>query len=253
MAASDDMGGAPRVVPAGAPRVAPRGAGAPRVVALVQARMGSTRLPGKVLMDLGGRPLLAQLLARLGRARRIDDVVVATSDLERDDPVAALAEAEGVLAVRGDERDVLSRMLTAARAARADAVVRVTADCPLIDPAVVDAVVARLVDDPEGCDYASNILRRTYPRGLDTEALWTDALERIARLGTSPEAREHVTWFAYRERPDLFLLGSVEDGDPELANLDWSVDTETDLELVRRLWPLARDGASWRALAAASG
>jgi spore coat polysaccharide biosynthesis protein SpsF len=225
---------------------------APRVVALVQARMGSTRLPGKILMDLGGRPLLAQLLTRLRRARRVDEVVVATSDLERDDPVAALAEAEGVRAVRGDERDVLARMLLAARTARADAVVRVTADCPLIDPGVVDRVVGALVDHPDGCDYASNILHRTYPRGLDTEALWADALARIARLARSPEAREHVSWFAYRERPELFLLASVEDGDPALADLDWSVDTEADLERVRRLWPLAESGADWRALAAAS-
>jgi spore coat polysaccharide biosynthesis protein SpsF len=190
---------------------------------------------------------------RVRRAKLVNEVVLATSTDPSDDPLAELCRQRGVTCVRGSLNDVLDRFRTAAQAANADVVVRITADCPLIDPAVVDAVVARLVDDPEGCDYASNILRRTYPRGLDTEALWTDALERIARLGTSPEAREHVTWFAYRERPDLFLLGSVEDGDPELANLDWSVDTETDLELVRRLWPLARDGASWRALAAASG
>jgi spore coat polysaccharide biosynthesis protein SpsF len=143
-------------------------------------------------------------------------------------------------------------MLVAARATGADAVVRVTADCPLIDPEVVDRVVGELVDHPQSADYASNILRRTYPRGLDTEALWTDVLARAARLGTSPEAREHVTWFVYRERPDLFLLRSVEDGDAALAELDWSVDTAADLELVRRLWPLAESGASWRDLAAAS-
>jgi spore coat polysaccharide biosynthesis protein SpsF len=214
--------------------------------------MGSSRLPGKVLMDLGGRPLLAQLLGRLRRAQRLDEVVVATSDLARDDPVAALAEAEGVRAVRGDERDVLARMTSAARESRADAVVRVTADCPLIDPGVVDRVVAELLEHPDGADYASNILRRTYPRGLDAEALWTDVLVRAARLGRSPEAREHVTWFLYRERPDLFLLRSVEDGDPATADLDWSVDTAADLELLRRLWPLAESGASWRELAAAS-
>src|SRR4051794_26344537 len=208
-----------------------------RTVGLVQARMGSTRLPGKVLMDLGGRPLLAQMLGRLRRARRLDEVVVATSELAGDDAVAALAEAEGVRAVRGDERDVLGRMLVTARATGADVVVRVTADCPLIDPEVVDRVVGELVDHPQSADYASNILRRTYPRGLDTEALWTDVLARAARLGTSPEAREHVTWFVYHERPDLFLLRSVEDGDAGLAELDWSVDTAADLELVRRLWP----------------
>ena len=222
-----------------------------RVVALVQARMGSTRLPGKVAKDLGGRPLLAQLLGRLGRAARLDEVVVATSDLPQDDAVAELAGAEGVRVVRGDERDVLARMLGAARAARADVVVRITADCPLIDPAVVDLVVAALLDHHEPCDLASNVLRRTFPRGLDTEALWIDALARVARLGTSPQAREHVTWFAYQERPDLFVAGSVEADDDHHVGLDWSVDTADDLEHVRRLWPRAAAGATWRELAAA--
>ena len=218
-----------------------------RVVALVQARTGSSRLPGKVLMDLHGRPMLAQLLSRLRQAARLDEVVVATSDLPQDDPVADVAQAEGVRVFRGDERDVLARMLGAARMADADVVVRITGDCPLVDPGVVDQVVGEL----EGHDLASNAIHRTFPRGLDTEALTRDALERIGELATSPEAREHVTWFAYRERPDLFRLRSVEsgDGDDAYAALDWSVDTAEDLELVRRLWPSAAAGASWRELA----
>jgi spore coat polysaccharide biosynthesis protein SpsF len=217
-----------------------------RVVALVQARTGSTRLPGKVLMDLHGRPMLAQLLSRLSRAQRIDEVVVATSELDGDDAVAQVAEAEGVRVFRGDERDVLARMLGAARMAEADLVVRVTGDCPLIDPDVVDQVVSELGDH----DLASNAIIRTFPRGLDTEVLTRDALERIAELASSPESREHVTWFAYRERPDLFKLRSVESGEGDrYAALDWSVDTADDLERVRRLWPLAASGASWRQLA----
>jgi spore coat polysaccharide biosynthesis protein SpsF len=218
-----------------------------RVVALVQARTGSTRLPGKVLMDVHGRPMLAQLLSRLSRAKRIDEVVVATSELEGDDAVARVAEAEGVRVFRGDERDVLGRMLGAARMAEADLVVRVTGDCPLIDPDVVDQVVSELGHH----DLASNAINRTFPRGLDTEVLTRDALERIAELATSPESREHVTWFAYQERPDLFKLRSVESGEGNAYSmLDWSVDTADDLERVRRLWPLAAAGASWRELAA---
>lgn len=219
-----------------------------RVVALVQARTGSTRLPGKVLADLGGRPLLAQLLRRLGGARHVDEIVVATTDLARDDAVAEIADGMGIRTFRGDERDVLARMLAAARMAEAEAVVRITGDCPLIDPGVVDLVLGRL--EADAADLASNVLRRTFPRGLDTEALWMDALERIARLGTSPAAREHVTWFAYRERPELFLARSVEAADDQYAWLDWSVDTQEDLELVRRLWPAAGDGAGWEQLAA---
>lgn len=221
------------------------------VVALVQARTASTRLPGKVLANLGGQPLLAQLLRRLAGARRVDEIVVATTDLARDDPVAEIADGMGIRAFRGDERDVLARMLGAARAAKAEAVVRITGDCPLIDPGVVDLVLDQLAVN--ATDLASNVLRRTFPRGLDTEALWMDALERIARLGTSPAAREHVTWFAYRERPELFLARSVEAGDDRYAGLNWSVDTREDLEVVRRLWPAASTGAGWEALAAAVG
>lgn len=205
-----------------------------RVVALVQARTGSSRLPGKVLEDVGGIPLIAHTLRRLRATGRVDDVVLATTVEPGDDALVELARKEGVEAHRGPERDVLSRLRDAAEAGGADAVVRITGDCPLLDPAVVDRVVGALVDAEERCDYASNVLRRTYPRGLDTEALWTSTLRRIDELAESPEAREHVTWFAYRERPDLFRLRSVEieDGRPDL---DWSVDTPEDLELVRRL------------------
>ncbi|HWV86427.1 MAG TPA: NTP transferase domain-containing protein [Capillimicrobium sp.] len=204
-----------------------------RVIAVVQARTGSTRLPGKVLADLAGAPLLARLLERLRRATRVDGVVVATSDLAQDDPVAQLARDAGVPCHRGSETDVLARVRDAARAHRADAVVRITGDCPLVDPAVVDLVVDGLTDD---VDYASNILRRTFPRGLDAEALHMDVLERVARLGRSPDAREHVTWFIYRERPDLFVLRSVEHPDGGHADLQWSVDTPEDLERVRDLY-----------------
>jgi spore coat polysaccharide biosynthesis protein SpsF len=204
-----------------------------KVVAVVQARAGSTRLPGKVLMDVAGRPMLVQILRRVAAASRVDEVVLATSDLERDDPVAEVAASEGFSVFRGSEQDVLARFAGAARAANADVVVRITGDCPLIAPEVIDEVVARLVED--GADYASNVLERTFPKGLDTEALTREALERIDELGTSPEAREHVTWFAYRERPDLFRLVSVEH-DEDHSGIDWSVDTEEDLQRVRELY-----------------
>lgn len=215
-----------------------------RVVAVVQARTGSSRLPGKVLADLAGEPLLIRLLERLRRASRVDEVVVATTDRPQDDAVAALARRADVACHRGSETDVLARMCGAARAHRADAVVRITGDCPLVDPAVVDQVVDGLSRD---VDYASNLLRRTFPRGLDAEALHMDVLERVARLGRSPEAREHVTWFAYRERPDLFVLRSIEHPDDGYAKLQWSVDTAEDLERVRDLY--ARHGLGERDVA----
>jgi spore coat polysaccharide biosynthesis protein SpsF len=225
------------------------------VVALVQARTGSARLAGKVLQDAGGIPLVAHVLRRLRAASRVDEIVLATTDEPRDDPLVELARAEGVAWHRGLEADVLRRMRDAAEANAADAVVRVTGDCPLLDPAVVDRVVDALTDEDSPCDYASNVLRRRYPRGLDAEALWMDALARIDRLARSPAAREHVTWFAYKERPDLFVLRSVE-AEQDRSDLNWSVDTAEDLDRVRelvRLLDAPDDPVSWRELIERSG
>lgn len=203
-------------------------------VLVVQARMTSTRLPGKILADLAGRPMLAQQLRRLRRCRRADEIVIATTVNAADDPVVALARAEGVRPFRGSEGDVLSRYVGAAREAKADLVVRITADCPLIDPEVVDRVIAEAEDHPDGCDYASNVHPRTYPRGLDAEALFADALWRIDRLARSPAAREHVTHFV-RERPDLFLTRSVTDV-ADNSDLRWTVDEPDDLRMVRCIY-----------------
>jgi spore coat polysaccharide biosynthesis protein SpsF len=179
--------------------------------------------------------MLAHVLERAGAATTIDDVVLATSDRSADEALRPVAASAGAHFHAGPEYDVLRRVRDAACAARADVVVRVTGDCPLLDPDVVDSVVTGLVDDPSGADLASNVLDRTFPKGLDVEALHFDVLERICRLGRSPESREHVTWFAYRERPELFELRSVtspEDG----SQHDWSVDTADDLERVRALF-----------------
>ena len=205
-----------------------------RTVAIVQARTGSTRLPGKVLADVAGRPMIDRVIDRARAAARVDEVVIATTDGPADD---ALAEAAGRLGVgchRGSESDVLSRYRDGARAAGADVVVRITGDCPLVDPGVIDRVVDAL-GAGEPADLASNVIVRTYPKGLDAEALSADALERIHRLGTSPAAREHVTWFAYRERPELFALRSVEH-EHDFGDLNWSVDTPADLDRVRALY-----------------
>lgn len=202
-------------------------------VAVVQARMTSTRLPGKVLMDLGGAPMLERQLARLARCRALDEVVLAVTVNADDDPLVALADRLGLRWHRGSEDDVLARYAGAAREADASVVVRVTSDCPLIDPGEVDAVVAALGDD---VDYAANVLEpRRLPRGLDCEALWRDVLERTARMATSRPAREHVTWFVREERPDLFAIARVE-GSVDAPDLRWTVDTPADLELVRRLY-----------------
>lgn len=204
-----------------------------RRVAIVQARMGSSRLPGKVLTDLGGRPMLARQLDRLRQSTRLDDLMIATSTSPADDALVALARAEGVRWFRGSETDVLARYAGAAREASADLVIRLTADCPLIDPEVVDAVVAAAETRSHEVDYVSNVLRRTYPRGLDTEALFADVLARVDRLATAPHHREHVTKFIL-ERPERFATFAVVD-DEDNSDLRWTVDTPEDLAMVRRI------------------
>lgn len=199
-----------------------------RRVVIVQARMGSTRLPGKVLVDLAGQPMLAQQIRRLREMKTADDLMIATTTHASDDPIVALARQLRVPCYRGPEDDVLARYVRAARAAAADVVIRVTSDCPLIDPHEADRVVHAL----EGADYAVNT---RYPRGLDTEALYTDVLCRMDRLAHSAIAREHVTWLVYRERPELFLRHCVAD-DVDNADLRWTVDTPEDLAMARRLY-----------------
>lgn len=206
-------------------------------VLVLQARTTSTRLPGKVLMDLGGRPMLARQLERLARCRNVDEIVVATTVNATDDPVIAVAEEAGVRWFRGSEADVLSRYAGAAREAGADVVVRSTADCPLIDPEIVDRVIGTLTDGRAELDYVSNVVRRTYPQGLDVEAMFRDTLERTDRMGTSQPAREHVTWFIHSERPDLFSIGSVTDAEDH-SDLRWTVDTAEDMERVRGIFAL---------------
>ncbi len=204
-------------------------------VIVIQARMTSTRLPGKVLMEVAGRPMLAQQIRRLQGCAAVDEIVIATTTNDTDNPIVELARHEGVGWFRGSEHDVLARYVGAARESQADVVVRVTADCPLIDPQVTDDVISALVNHADECDYASNILERTYPRGLDVEAFFGDTLRRIDRLAQSPAAREHVTVLLRSERPALFLRRSVVDSQNN-ADLRWTVDTNTDLQLVRTLY-----------------
>lgn len=206
-----------------------------KCVIVIQARMTSTRLPGKVLMDLAGQPMLAQQLRRLARCRQADEIVVATTTNATDDPVVAVARDEGVRWFRGSETDVLARYVGAAREAKADVVVRVTADCPLIDPEQSDRVIEALASQRERCDYASNVVRRTFPQGLDTEAMYMDVLERLSRLAQSAPAREHVTYFILNEHPELFNIRSVTDTENN-SDLRWTVDVPQDLEMVRRLY-----------------
>ncbi len=206
-----------------------------RRVAIIQARATSSRLPAKVLADLCGAPMLAREIERVARATRVDEIVVATTENATDDPVVALAARAGARWYRGSEADVLARMNGAAREAKADIVVRVSGDCPLIDPGVIDRVVAALESRSTELDYVTTEPPTTFPKGLDVEVLYADVLARVARMATSRPAREHVTFFVYGEAPALFRTATVSD-DEDNSDQRWTVDTANDLALVRRLY-----------------
>lgn len=202
-------------------------------VAILQARMSSTRLPGKVMRPLAGRPMIERQLERLRRCETIERLIVATSIHPSDDQLAVLLGDLGVDVHRGSLSDVLDRYVGAVRAfdVRGD-VVRLTADCPLADPGVIDACVRRRVE--LGVDYCSNGRRRTYPHGLDVEAFTREALLTAGQEATDPYDREHVTPFIYRH-PDRFSIGELAQ-DKDEGHLRWTVDTPEDFAFVERVY-----------------
>jgi len=214
---------------------------APRVIAVVQARIGSTRLPGKSLLPIAGRPMLSHVLARALVVAGVDRVVLATTVKLEDDALADLARSEGVPSVRGSVDDVLDRFHAVLRAYPADAVVRVTADCPLLDPTVSGRVVADYLAHRDPADYVSNIEPPTFPDGLDTEVVSAAALERAWREARLPSDREHVTTYV-RDRGNGFRLRNVVHGE-DLSMLRWTVDEPRDLAFARAVYDhLAPDG-----------
>lgn len=196
---------------------------------IVQARCNSTRFPRKVLADLHGHPVLWHVLFRCKQIDGADRVVLAVPDEADSDQLEVIAESLAVPVVRGSETDVLSRYLKAARRFKADVIMRITADCPLIEPHICAAVLD--VVKRGGVDYASNVLPRTYERGLDCEAFTRWALEVTARDATDPYDREHVT--AYIQRAPIFKRINIESGEPERAARNLCIDYERDLEHVR--------------------
>lgn len=214
-----------------------------KIVAIIQARMGSVRLPGKVMLDLEGDSVLARVVARVKRARTIGEVMVATSDGAGDDVIVAECKRLAANVFRGDEHDVLDRYYQAAKFARAEIVVRITADCPLLDPETTDSTVSKFLEQRP--DYASNALVRTYPRGLDTEVFTFAALEQVWREATERYQRAHVTPYIF-QNPERFRVLAIQ-GQRDYSGFRWTLDTREDLEFLRAVYARfpGRDDFGW--------
>jgi spore coat polysaccharide biosynthesis protein SpsF len=207
---------------------------APKIVCIVEARYRSSRLPGKVLMPILGKAMLARMLERVSRARTLDAIVVACPESDEDDAVEKVALEAGALCFRGSEDDVLARVVGAARAANADVIVEVTGDCPLHEPALIDKVVSDYMLG--GADFVGNILPYSTPRGTDVRVFSAKSLAEIADRSDDPADREHVS-LHYWEHPEKYRLRNVTTGfAADVANLRLTVDTDDDLRFVRAVY-----------------
>ncbi len=202
------------------------------VSVILQARMGSTRLPGKVMLDLWGRPILAWVIQRAQAIPGVEQVIVATTCRQLDRPVMDLAVAQGVRAFAGSETDVLDRYYQAAKQFGARVIVRVTGDCPLLDPGVSESVLGRFLEGD--ADYVSNTNPPTYPDGLDAEVFSFRTLERAWSEATCDSEREHVTPYVWKH-PEKFRLENVANS-IDLSDQRWTVDEPCDLEFVRAVY-----------------
>ncbi len=241
-----------------------------RIVAIIQGRMGSSRLPGKILADIAGQPMLQRVFVRTSRAATVTETVFATTTEASDDPVAEYCHFSGIPFIRGSLYDVLDRYYQAAKETKADVIVRITADCPVIDPALIDEVVKTVISDRSSIisrqfDFAANRLpppwKRTYPIGLDTEVCTFAALERAWKEAKEPHHREHVMPYLYEgvefsAVSRLLSAGISARGfhiaqlhhSPDFGDYRWTVDTPADLEFIRQVYGRfnGRDDFSWK-------
>jgi spore coat polysaccharide biosynthesis protein SpsF len=207
-----------------------------KIVAIIQARMTSSRLPGKVMLDIAGYPMLDHVLYRVSKTKLVDEIIVATTTNPADDPIEVFCHEKGFSCFRGSEFDVLDRFYQSALANEADIIVRITADCPLIDADMIDAMLKSFMDNQ--VDFAANRLpppwKRTFPIGLDIEIASFQALENAWKNATTKFEREHVMPYLY-EVPERFKTLLIHH-EPDYGNRRWTVDTAEDLVLVRRIF-----------------
>ncbi|HSY39755.1 MAG TPA: glycosyltransferase family protein [Polyangia bacterium] len=211
--------------------------GRPKIVGIIQARTGSTRLPGKILLPILGRPVLSWMLERVAAARELDEVVVATTSLAEDEPIRALAADLGVLCLSGHPTDLLDRHLKVARARSADALVKIPSDCPLIDPRAIDLVVGHFRRNYPRLAFVSNLHPPTWPDGNDVEVLRVDVLEEAWCLATRTFQREHTTPFIW-DQPERFALGNVSSptGHDFSATHRLTLDYQGDFQLIAEVF-----------------
>ena len=209
------------------------------VNAIIQARCGSTRFPGKVFADIDGKPLLWHVVNRLRYASMIDDIIIATTTNPKDRAIEEWCEKEGVKCFRGSEEDVLDRYYSASAAFPSDIIVRVTADDPFKEPAVIDRVIRKLID--EKLDLVTNNFPPSFPEGLDCEAFTSEVLDTMENSTDDAFEREHVTQYVYHN-PDKFRIGNVA-SDVNLSSYRWTIDNEEDYEMVKAVYAGRKPGA----------
>jgi spore coat polysaccharide biosynthesis protein SpsF len=204
------------------------------VGAIVQARIGSTRLPGKVLLDIGGKPVIGRVFERLKISQRLNEIILAIPNTKENDVLEKFALENNVNLFRGSEEDVLARYYGAAEKFGLDIVVRITSDCPIIDPGIVDLIIKKHLDSK--ADYTSNILKRTFPRGLDVEVFDFDVLRKAYEKAKESYQREHVTPYIY-ENPKFFKLDNFE-APKEMRHPEFrlTLDTKEDYELIKEIF-----------------
>ncbi|WP_421782406.1 cytidylyltransferase domain-containing protein [Kiloniella litopenaei] len=205
-----------------------------RVIASIEARMGASRLPGKVLMDIAGRPALGHMVERIRRSQKIDDLIIATTDSSNDDPIAEWARKNDIHVFRGSEEDVLDRVVQAHRTLKTDIVVELCGDCPLISPQVLDLGVETFLQND--CDVVSTIRHESYPNGIDVQVFRFTALEKIAETITDPTVREHVSLYFY-ENPEIYnVINLVAPSAWKRPDYRLVLDYPEDLELLRGIY-----------------
>lgn len=205
-----------------------------KIAAIVQARIGSTRLPGKILKELSGKPVLWHVVNRLSYSKLCNKIVVATTTEPEDDKVEYFCAENNFPYYRGSSDNVLSRYYEAAKIFGSDIIIRITSDCPLIDPDIIDKMLEQFISEKSNIDYMSNVFTRTFPRGLDTEIFTFDALEKSFSNAVNQNELEHVTPYIY-QHPEIFKIKNFANN-KDLSFHRWTVDTVEDFKLINSIY-----------------